>query len=656
MSKKLSTADAYKNNEMTFKEENGRAVLRRTKDGDIIGSVRIGEGGNAEWGQIDGELKNQTDLMAELDGKVPNATLEAVVGQFTEELERVHDRINSKQNELTAGEGISIEHDVISATGTTTVLWGDIEGNLADQKDLQSELDAKASKAEVAAEKERAIGSETELAGGIEALQESKQHKLQAGTNITITSGEEYDVISASGEVAPTEWGQIGGDIDDQTDLIQKLEEVLSVEAQERQTADVLLDGKITAEAETRRTADTALGGRIDSIETDLNVEISARESEDLALDGKIGGVISDLTLETNERRTEDYNIHTELNGKQRKLAAGTNITITPGDVEDTISATMSSIQWGDIEGRIGDQEDLMNLLNSKANAGDLSDEITRSQGAEAILTQNLNLKANAADLNQEIQDRTAADNTLMESIEDVDGEIQSVSEALSTETTNRTNADSALSTRITTNETNIGINTAAISGLSAELGSEVQARATADTALGERIDAKEDALTFSANYGIRLEGRTPIVEEATEGEITPFLDAYHPITPHNFQTALTKAGRYPVIRSQSYVNYANSPSQWGTEFNTTIAGFLYITMRVAQSSTYYHYGIRVNGRLLFNAGSIPSGSNFAQLIIPVGAGVPITFLSADADGHDRIVQPNDIEALEITHYRYSFE
>ena len=66
--------------------------------------------------------------------------------------------------------------------------WGQISGNLADQADLESALDA-------------------------------KQNKLTAGANITIVG----DVISASGTLASAAWGQIAGNIADQADLSSAL-------------------------------------------------------------------------------------------------------------------------------------------------------------------------------------------------------------------------------------------------------------------------------------------------------------------------------------------------------------------------------------------------------------------------------------------------
>ena len=53
--------------------------------------------------------------------------------------------------EYTAGTGIRISSDnVISATGKTSVAWGNIDGNLGDQTDLQTALNAKANTSDLA--------------------------------------------------------------------------------------------------------------------------------------------------------------------------------------------------------------------------------------------------------------------------------------------------------------------------------------------------------------------------------------------------------------------------------------------------------------------------------------------------------------------------
>ena len=79
---------------------------------------------------------------------------------------------------------------IIDEPLSSNAVWGQITGNISDQVDLKSDLDA-------------------------------KQNKLIAGANITIVG----DVISASGTLASAAWGQIAGNIADQADLSSALAE-----------------------------------------------------------------------------------------------------------------------------------------------------------------------------------------------------------------------------------------------------------------------------------------------------------------------------------------------------------------------------------------------------------------------------------------------
>lgn len=85
------------------------------------------------WGNIAGEISNQTDLsniLTDLDGRITvNADNILALG-------------TSKQDVLTAGSGIDITDNVISCT-VNSAQWGNITGTLADQTDLQNALNAK---------------------------------------------------------------------------------------------------------------------------------------------------------------------------------------------------------------------------------------------------------------------------------------------------------------------------------------------------------------------------------------------------------------------------------------------------------------------------------------------------------------------------------
>jgi hypothetical protein len=93
-------------------------TIDRTDPAAPVISASGGGGGSADWGDIGGTLSDQEDLQEALD---------------------------EKEFALTAGTGINIDRTdpdapVISATGETAPAWGSIEGDIADQQDLQEAL------------------------------------------------------------------------------------------------------------------------------------------------------------------------------------------------------------------------------------------------------------------------------------------------------------------------------------------------------------------------------------------------------------------------------------------------------------------------------------------------------------------------------------
>lgn len=101
------------------------------------------------WGSITGTLSNQTDLQSALEGKQNTITA-------GENLSFSGTTLNAVDTTYTAGANITIDgNNVISATAASPT-WGSISGVITNQTDLSTILD-------------------------------SKQDKLTAGTNITIT-------------------------------------------------------------------------------------------------------------------------------------------------------------------------------------------------------------------------------------------------------------------------------------------------------------------------------------------------------------------------------------------------------------------------------------------------------------------------------------
>lgn len=134
-----------------------------------------------------------------------NAVIASYVNENIKDIAEVNSNIDdlvveveSKQDELVSGENIkTINGESLLGSGDISVVsdvtWGDITGDIDDQTDLKNALDSK---------QETLIGTET------------------TGQNIKTING---NTILGTGNLSisagSAEWGNITGDIDDQTDL-----------------------------------------------------------------------------------------------------------------------------------------------------------------------------------------------------------------------------------------------------------------------------------------------------------------------------------------------------------------------------------------------------------------------------------------------------
>lgn len=191
--------------------------------------------GSASWGDIVGDIDDQTDLQQALSGK---------------------------QDTLTAGSNITIVDNVISATGGGGgggANWGEIGGTLSNQADLATALAGKADESHTHTQSE-VTGLTAALAG--------KQNTLTAGSNIMIVN----DVISATGGGGGggANWGEIGGTLSNQTDLAAALSGKASISHTHQQSD---IDG-----------LSTALGGKANIVHSHAVSDVTNLQSE---LDGK---------------------------------------------------------------------------------------------------------------------------------------------------------------------------------------------------------------------------------------------------------------------------------------------------------------------------------------------------------------------------------
>lgn len=181
------------NNLYTFRlfDDTGSAVVNLSKSTSSPFSItsaylRLGASGNYNpsdfmTGSID--LKN---FSITVDGK------EVFSGS-----KDIYQALAEKQNKLTAGTGIKIENNTISNTQTSAE-WGNIQGDITAQEDLQNALNTKASTTSVTTLEDEV----TDLSGRVTANEadiilkadktalDTKQDKLVSGTNIKTINNE----------------------------------------------------------------------------------------------------------------------------------------------------------------------------------------------------------------------------------------------------------------------------------------------------------------------------------------------------------------------------------------------------------------------------------------------------------------------------------
>jgi len=241
---------------------------------------------------------------------------------------------------VTAGDGIEVREtsDGISIVNTQkSAEWGNITGNISDQGDL------------------------------VTYIKDNTQEKLSsdnAGTGISITENSEGNVIISSTQVS-AEWGNITGDIASQTDLIEYIDEN---------------------------------GGKIDSISVNhVHQQIDENKNVDITVPTHTSNLINDGAGDVDsEGNPITYVLSDEftdiINTKQDILTndnAGTGIEITTDSEGNTIiSNTNVSAEWGNIQGDIEDQLDLIQRLSGKQDelvSGSNIDISNNSEGSPVI-------------------------------------------------------------------------------------------------------------------------------------------------------------------------------------------------------------------------------------------------------------------------------
>ena len=234
-------------------------------------------------------------------------------------------------------------------------------------------------------------------------------------------NGEIGDVILSAGDIDMTDGrdvetaigaieDELGTDVDGINSRITALNSDLTAEKSARESADTALDTKISGKQDKLTTAQinavnsgitkakvTAYDGLQAQITTNKNSidsEASTRALNDTEL-------ATQITAEENARQSGDSALDTKISGKQDKLTAGANITISDDNV---ISATGGGS--GGTEYTAGDGIDISGTVIS---ATDHAQVATNKNDIATLKTD----KASVSALNTETEARTSADSAL---------------------------------------------------------------------------------------------------------------------------------------------------------------------------------------------------------------------------------------------------
>ena len=176
-----------------------------------FGIPRGADGSNASWGNIQGNLSSQTDLKNALD---------------------------DKQDELVSGTNIkTINNQSVIGSGNIEInsgVWGNITGDISNQSDLQTALNAKANTASLATVASSGsyndLSNKPTIGNGTITIKKNGETIDSFGLNQTasqniniIVPTKASDLTNDSGFISGVAWGEITGTLSNQTDLSSAL-------------------------------------------------------------------------------------------------------------------------------------------------------------------------------------------------------------------------------------------------------------------------------------------------------------------------------------------------------------------------------------------------------------------------------------------------
>lgn len=533
--------------------------------------------------EMDAVEARATTLESEMDAVEARATT----------LETEMDAAESEIDDLEAfvGEGTSLDTVANDLAGAVNELHTDTNAVAGRLTTAESSIVTNATA--ISTETARAQAEETSIRGDFAAADTSIRSDFAAADAVVLNSASSDATTKADNAEAAAKTYSDG---------------IIATEASTREAADDLLEGQITAEATTRANADNALDTRATALESEMTLtQTSVGVATDGAYVSRTGSNFLDTAVSLKDESTKlDVALKAE---ETARIAADNTLT-------NNLNSEISSRTSGDaslqsqITAEVGraTSAEQANAANIATNATAISDEATRAQTAEAAVNARVDFIVSNTD--------PAALDSLTEIV------------------TAFGDADSDLTSLISSNQTDIATNA---SGLAQEITDRIAAvtaeaasRTTADTTLQSNIDQKiaksgdtmSGVLNMGSNKVAAVADGTVASDAVNKGQMDAGLAAQH---ISQFSTTDLAEG------SNEY--YLDSKARSAISIND----------------------VKGNGRVSYNSStgvvSVDAAANLLELddvseTTYVGKADYLMQVKADESGWD-FIHPNDLQFIQ---------
>lgn len=343
---------------------------------------------------------------------------------------------------------------------------------------------------------------------------------------------------------------QLGSDLTSESEVRSRediaLTNKIAVEAAARIQADNDISASLSTETTDRKAADTAIIERLDTAEDDIDANKTAIEKEvsdrttavsdvvsgyrdaDLAINNKIGTVTEGKTVVD---MISDAVTTTKSYADDKASAAQ---TAAEQSAADALSAAIQTLNAKDAE-LVDEDTKLSGLIGENTTA--ISNEVTARQNAVNAINTKIGAVIEGKDVVTMISDAQAAavisansyTNSKVSDLEN--GQVKTNTEAIATlsgtvssEITNRENADTAIIERLDTAESDIDALEGRATAAEERLDTEESARKAEDVRLAGLIDNNASAITTEATTRSEaddaIKGRLNVIEGEGAGSV----------------------------------------------------------------------------------------------------------------------------------------